>query len=696
MGAMLVLAVAASGCVSSPEATPTPDPFVGLADRSRQAFTEGLEAYGQGQYRDALTAFERARVLSPSADPHIAQMIDRTRAAMAPTPTPVPPTPTSVPVTPTATPVALSSQSPDSELGRRYFGEVTLAMVPGQNIDSPAATRFFFQDQIGLRIDGLKQHMRLPFTLRVFNMEAGRMVAELQSESAAGAVPAKVSTKSNGAAPSPTFSAEDAALFARLHPDAPAGNSLVPPAATSTAAAVDISLARFWDTYVWYHKGGEEPGRYRAELYANGILTHTFDYTVGTEPVPTPEATKPTVEPTSEPTLKPELPKPAPAAERSKPVQAAPPAPPSTPTPIPTATPMPTPATAGGTIIGGLPAGMDVNVNDGRSGVIWTTDPSRPTKFNRPVPVDHLPVDLAVDQGTGLVYVSARSEPAVMIFNNAGSRVGTIPMPVTPGDLQVDSSLGLLFVVLPERQAVGVIDTRATRLVRTIPALPQITSLALDADRHVLYASHLGGQLTIVDVPSNQVTGRVAVTGAGLSSVATSRGLVYAINTASHELAVVEPVSQGVIRYLLGVEPAAVAASEQTGTVYVLGSQPNAVVRLDPTNGMEVGRVNLPDRSGRFGTVSDQSDFHGLRARMVLNRSDESLYLSLPEAGSMSLVPTTQFPPMDHDVPWVETPDAPLYASTIPGLIRPGAPALPDQPGPMLAQAPTTSDEETY
>jgi hypothetical protein len=191
------------------------------------------------------------------------------------------------------------------------------------------------------------------------------------------------------------------------------------------------------------------------------------------------------------------------------------------------------------------------------------------------------------------------------------------------------------------------------------------------------------------------VTGRIALTGAGLAGVATSRGLVYAVNTASHELAVVEPVSQGVIRYLLGVEPAAVAASEQTGTVYVLGSRPNAVLRLDPTNGMEVGRVNLPDRSGRFGTVGDKSDFHGLRARMVLNRADESLYLSLPEAGSMSLVPNTQFPPIDREVPWVETPEVPALAATIPGVIRPGAPPVPDQPGPMLAQAPTTTTEET-
>src|SRR5689334_16116825 len=77
--AAAVLALAASGCVSSgPASAPTPDPYVGLADRSDQAFREGLEAYGQGQFRDALSAFDRARLLSPTGDPRIDQMIERT------------------------------------------------------------------------------------------------------------------------------------------------------------------------------------------------------------------------------------------------------------------------------------------------------------------------------------------------------------------------------------------------------------------------------------------------------------------------------------------------------------------------------------------------------------------------------------------------------------------------------------------
>src|ERR1700681_3560535 len=125
ISAALVLAVVASGCANSAPPAPTPDPFAGLADRSDQAFRQGLEAYGQGQYRDALTSFEQARLLSPTVDPRIAQMIERSQVALAPQPTRPPPAPTDLPVAPSATSVPMSTQIPDTELGRRYFGDVT-------------------------------------------------------------------------------------------------------------------------------------------------------------------------------------------------------------------------------------------------------------------------------------------------------------------------------------------------------------------------------------------------------------------------------------------------------------------------------------------------------------------------------------------------------------------------------------------
>jgi DNA-binding beta-propeller fold protein YncE len=370
-------------------------------------------------------------------------------------------------------------------------------------------------------------------------------------------------------------------------------------------------------------------------------------------------------------------------------------------TPVPpTPTPTATPVTASSTIVGGLPAGLDVNERNGNilvvdaSGVLWTRDPSRPS-FNRPINLDRSPVDIAVDQTTGNAFVSARNAPAVLVLDPAGRQLKTIDLPVSPGDVVVDSDLGLLYVALPEQQALGVIDMRAGRLLRTVNGLPQITSLALDADRHVLYAGHLGGQVTSVDVASSQVTGRVTATGVGLSGVATARGLAYAVNTVSRELSVVEPVSQSVSRFVLNDEPAAVAASEDSGTVFVLATRPgSAIVRLDPTDGSEVGRVLLTQRPGRFSlSTPGQGQFQGLRARLVVSRGDDSLYVTQPEAGSLSVIAGDQFPSMAYQIPSPDLGDA-VVAATIPGVIRPAAASLPDAPGSALAQAPADANSE--
>src|SRR5918911_3470689 len=103
VGAALLLGLLTAACGGGAAPAPTPDPFTGLADRSDQAFREGLEAYGQGSYREALDDFERARLLSPTGDPRIQQMIDRTRGALEPTRTPAPPTATPLPAPPTST-----------------------------------------------------------------------------------------------------------------------------------------------------------------------------------------------------------------------------------------------------------------------------------------------------------------------------------------------------------------------------------------------------------------------------------------------------------------------------------------------------------------------------------------------------------------------------------------------------------------
>ena len=701
LGAAFILAAVASGCMSSQAPTPTPDPFAGLADRSDQAFRQGLEAYGQGQYREALTSFEQARTLSPTDDPRVTQMIDRTRAAMAPTPTPVPPTPTAVPAAPTATPVAMSAQTPDADLGQRYFGKVTLSTVPGHDAAAVPASQFFFQDQIGLQIEGLKQHLRLPFTLRVFNKDTGNLVAEVQSEDSSATPTAAPTTTS-------TSLAQLAAAAAGATPSP-----------SPTPGAHDFHVARFWDTYVWYHNGGEDPGNYHLELYANGVLTHSFDYAVGTVPVAAPEATQaqaqtqtpPTAEPApSVPTVADAPPPPPPAPEPVQPTPAPRPAPPAPaapapapaqpkpttqPTPIPSPTPIPTPSTAYTTQIGGLPAGVDVDSNSGKffiadaSGVIWTADapngaerPTLGTPFNLRNFGAGQVLDLATDPTTGYVFASARRCPSdgqsaprgcVLALNgNTGALITSIPMPGAPSDLRIDPDLGLMYVSIPERQALAEVDAHSGRVLGMVDGLPQVTSMAIDPLRHTLYAAHLGGQATVIDVASAQVRARVSLTGAGLSSIATARGLAYGVNTATHELAVVEPDFQTVNRFILSDEPAAVAAAEDSGAVYVLSSRSDNILQIDPTDGTELGKVLFTGRSGHQSI--QPGDVQSLRPRLVLDPADDSLFASLPEAGTLAAISDDSFPVMARAIPYPDpSDDQTLVADSIPDVLQPAA-----------------------
>jgi hypothetical protein len=679
-GALVAVVLAASGCASGGQApAPTPDPFAGLADRSDQAFHEGLEAYGQGQYRDALTAFEQSRTLSPTADPRIDQMIARTKAAMAPTPTPLPPTPTELPATPTATPAAMSQHKPDADLGQRYFGNVTLATVPGVDADAPATSQFFFQDQVGLHIEGLKQHLRLPFMLRVFNADTRQLVAEVSSEQAPASTQPLGAT---AASQSPAGGLQSAA--ATLVTSATAAPSL----SASPVPAQPAQVVRFWDTYAWYHAGGEQPGHYHLELYANGVLTNTFDYSVGTEPIPIAAPIQaPTLEPTAAPVVAapapPPPPVPAPPAPRAA---VAPPAPP-TPTAVPpTPTPVPTPATAYTTQVGGVPAGMDTDSATGRSylidasGIIWMSDtvtgverPSLGTQWY--AAQGQGPVDLTVDQSTGFLYVPltqckapTRSPSCVIALDGrrGGSPLGQpIPLDGAPSQVRVDSDLGLLFVAIPLRQEIQQIDIRGGATVRPIVDAPSsqspITSLALDPYRQALYVAHLDGEVTVFDELSARSLARRAITSAGLSSLITARGLVYGVNTVTHELAVLEPLSGTQYRFALTQEPVAVAASEETGAVYVLSSRNDVILQVDPTDGSELGRVLMNTRSAHLN-LDAGFNVQTLRPRIALAEGSDTVFASIPDQGSVAAVGSDQFPTLAREIPYIGAPPQPLAA----------------------------------
>jgi hypothetical protein len=466
LGATCLL-LALTGCASQ-SAPPTPtDPFAAVAQQADAAYTQGMALYEQGRNREALDALDRARLLSPSDDPRITEMIERVQAVLTPTPKPNPPT--DVPAAPTTIPTTVSGR---------------------------------------------------------------------------GAVPTPV--------------------------------------------------------------------------------------TVATVPPPTPPPTPISVflPPTPPAVLVPE------------------PTPPPVATPVPAATEVPIRAsvTAVTTIVSAGPAALDVlDESDqvflaDRSGLVWTVVHGQPA-LERPYTVSGTPVGLAADPTTGRLYIAVRAQPpALVVLDTAtGQQLATVALPGDPGDVRLDASLGMLYVLVPDRGSLVTVDVRDMRLAGSTADLLQVSGMALDEGTHTLYLSHLGGQLSVVDCPSGTLVGQLSPTSEGLSGVAFAYGRVFATNTPGRELIEINVATAEISHFALAAEPESIVVGPQSGAVYVLDRAANAIVKVNPGDGSELGRAVLGD--GPSGASSQvQPDALWLRPRMAVSAVGERIYTIDPQAATLAVV----------------------------------------------------------
>lgn len=654
---LLAASLALSGCgifaASGPP--PTPDPFAGLSGKSDELLSKGLQLMDKGDLREALTTLEQARLYSPQPDPRIEQAIERVRAAMNPTATPtVTPTPT---ITPTPRPpVRMSTQQPDEALAEAYFGTTYLTVVPGQPLLLPPMTLFWAESQIGLYIQRLGMTLRQPLMLRVFDLTTGQLVGEASTDMPASE-PAARPPSVAFATPTATLSAEQALLGGMLSGAGAVAASA--PAATAPVAAAPVgstgTIKKWFDAFVWYRDGGERPGKYRLELYAGAQLARVLDYEVQQNFVPLPTATAtPTATPTETPT--PTGTVPIPGAPGAAPGTPGTPGPAFTPTPLPT--PTPTPGVARVAVTGGLPAGVTYNpaisslyVADA-SGVVWLVDDNGPV-LKRPFVLDASPVDMVVDPLTGRLYVALKgngSQTTIAILHGtSGERLGSITIPngqVT--DLAINPGAGLLYALVPSREQLSIVDLRQNAAARAIKygPLSQVTGMTLDPSGNRLFMSVLTGQLLIFDAREPGTGQQIGISGTGLAGVAALDDKVFVFNTPGRKVYVVNPTDQRIEREIvLEQEPGAIAAGSGSGMVYVLGTQRPAILRLHPGTGEVTGTAFLPDRSGRMNIQPGASrDLGGLQNRIVVNQYDESLYVTQPEIGTVSVVTVDMFP----------------------------------------------------
>jgi DNA-binding beta-propeller fold protein YncE len=304
----------------------------------------------------------------------------------------------------------------------------------------------------------------------------------------------------------------------------------------------------------------------------------------------------------------------------------------------------PQPAAATRILVTGGPAALSfVEAQDqlfvaDLSGLIWSLQHGL-AALTRPFPVPGEPVAVAADLTNQRLYVTVRSQPAVVVLDaRTGIQIASTSLPAQPGDAQLDSSLGVLYVVLPARNALELIDVHDLKTVRITPDLPGITDIAIDQETHTVYLSHLDGRISVIDGRSGQVRSQLSLSGPGLSGVATADGRVFAINQPAREVLEVDLSASDVSRFPLAAEPVSIVVGPQSGLVYVLDAITNTLVKLDSNDGSEVGRVSVGDE-GAVRMSSLQPDTLWLRPRVVASASDERIFVIEPQSAALAVVP---------------------------------------------------------
>ena len=574
-----------------------PTPTLTLSGRKDVLKQQARELIAQGRYREALSVLAEAQVYveAGQTDAEIQQLIDQARAALEPTPTATTAAPTA---TSTASPVpiaTLNATTPDSAMGQDYFGLVFLAVVPATQ-DAPLPPpqdTYLAQDQIGLFLEAFSQGLRLPFSLRVFNRDTGTLIGE--------------------------------ARFSPQPPPPPAPGAPAPPPAPVI----------FLEEFAWYHAGGELPGNYRVELYADTILTNTIDFRVtegppGVTPGPTftPPASTPVPGVTTQPGLTPPaltppvagtlvprtpvppgtpgvritppaltpgavpgLPTPKGAPERPGPsAPTVAPTPTPSPTPVPTATFTPTPSTVGEVFTGGIPAGIAYNAGIDRlyvadsSGMVWSVLNNQPVlqppfklSVERPGSSEQgstdYPTGITVDPTTGLVYIGLKRSLAIGVFHGTtGERLKTLELPSRPTRVVVNPIQRLVYAFLPERGQLAILDpNQPTPLIATTSA-PQATDMQVSEDGRTIFVSHFSGEISAYDARTGELRMRVKITNPGLYGIAQGAGMIFGTNVVTREIVTWDTVTgQVVARVVLAQQPAAIVYGPLTGTVYVVG-----------------------------------------------------------------------------------------------------------------------------
>ena len=233
---------------------------------------------------------------------------------------------------------------------------------------------------------------------------------------------------------------------------------------------------------------------------------------------------------------------------------------------------------------GGLTLNRTTNrvyaVNAGDSSVSVIDGPSSVETAR--LAVNGTPQDVAVNPGSGYVYVANSPADRVLVFEEdrvdegPSSAIASIAVGGSPKAIAVNSTTNRIYVANSASGTVSVIDERTLGVLDTIPVGLGPSGLAINQLTNRVYvANSTGNSLSIIDGERNVVLTSLVAVGGGPGGVAVNplTDHVFVANRTDNTVSVVDGTSGLVLVTLpVGSAPMGVAVNTTSGRVYVANS----------------------------------------------------------------------------------------------------------------------------
>jgi YVTN family beta-propeller protein len=233
----------------------------------------------------------------------------------------------------------------------------------------------------------------------------------------------------------------------------------------------------------------------------------------------------------------------------------------------------------GRVLIGGDPRGMDIDASGGRIYVAnsWTNDISvidgRTLNVIASVPVGLRPLDVAVGRDGQVYVVNSGSNNVALMDGETNRLLAVVPLAMLPGRMAVDAGTGRLYIACASTNSVFVLD--GERVVAEIPAGLHPTEVALTPDGETLFVlNHVGGDLMLISTRDMETiqTVKIGERPQGLAVVPETRQLYVSDAVLDADGLRLLRRTELLTIYRSTVKPTHIQADPVTGRAYMVAS----------------------------------------------------------------------------------------------------------------------------